>query len=293
MDQRTPPPPPPMPPTLPPAHVGQSPEGEDASATPAVVPPLNQTSVAPRPLSRFNFNIQSKLTLVQSVGAHGAHVAEHGHLDAVFEEVRKTFIQNLPPSTWTTHSKPSVKTLRDKFRYMMRARRTVDRSNAGASGIAEDITETDQVLDDLITEKDEEEEEKKVARDEASAKESDLIEKGFELRGAASCRTQSESEEEKKARREERANNRKRRLEEGTDGDEWSQMMRTQLVERREEMKRANDIRTQEVALMRERFEQDRQERQDDRQERQAAAEQNAKQLEFMASITSVLYKLK
>lgn len=82
----------------------------------------------------------------------------HSQLDKLIEMVRDTFLQNIPTETWICQSKPTVKPLRDKFRALLRRRRTADRTNAAASGIAEDLTEVDQLLDDLIKNKTTEEE---------------------------------------------------------------------------------------------------------------------------------------
>lgn len=79
-----------------------------------------------RDLSNFIFDKKRKMTLVQSVAEHEAHLVAHGLLDRRFEKVRETLIEKMPPATWLQQVKPSVKTLRDKFRTMKRYRRQVD-----------------------------------------------------------------------------------------------------------------------------------------------------------------------
>ena len=54
----------------------------------------------------------------------------------------------------------------------------MNRENAAASCISEDVTETDQILDDLILGKDAEEEERNGKRDEVNVKEARLVEVG-------------------------------------------------------------------------------------------------------------------
>lgn len=310
MEQSGPPPPPPLPPTLPPARVDPAPpmpptlpptdvtpaleraemELEVNEVASTVVPPLHRKKPTPRTKTKFTFSVENKLLLAQSVATHSAHLAEHGHLDEEFEKVRLTFLENLPKSTWETVSVPGVKTLRDKFRAMIRARRIADRSNASASGISEEITETDQVLDDLIKEKDDYEEEKKEAKDEATAKEADLVGKGFELRGSASCRTKKESEEEKANRKKERGQNRKRRRDEFETDDDYNKLARQNLEDKRVQNKLNHELRLQELALQREKFEEDRLDRQAAREQNARQVEQNEKQWEL---VTLLLNKLK
>ena len=87
---------------------------------------------------------------------------------------------------------------------MVRDRRSVDAANAAASGIYEEITETDQFLDDLIRRRDREEEMKKVKRDKESLKEAKINQKSLELCSEASSRTNMETTEEKKELHQER-----------------------------------------------------------------------------------------
>jgi len=101
---------------------------------------------------------------VQSVAEHRAHLAPHGTIDKIFDKVRETFIQNLPTCTWDRVTKPTIKTLRDKLRCLMRDRRSVNNINERASGIDEEISSVDELLDDLIHEKDEAERKKKPRR---------------------------------------------------------------------------------------------------------------------------------
>lgn len=65
---------------------------------------------------------------------------------------------------------PIMKTLRGKFRTLMRALPTVESENTRASRISEYIKEAYQFKDDVVKEKDSVEEDKKVKRDEAKAK---------------------------------------------------------------------------------------------------------------------------
>ena len=125
-------------------------------------------------MSKFIFREDTKMLLVRSVMEHSAHLGEHGTLDVLFEKVRDTFIANMCPSTWVTTAKPSVKTLRDKLRTLLKERRAINKVNAAASGIREEISETNELLDDIILEKDEAEEVKRGKREEKSNREEEL-----------------------------------------------------------------------------------------------------------------------
>lgn len=98
--------------------------------------------------------------------------------------------------------KPPIKTLRDKFRLMMKERRTVNRENATSSGIDEKLTDIDQLMDDLIHEKDTEDEERKEKKDEKTEKEAQLVRVGEELRNAAVSRSKKKRDDERIKRKE-------------------------------------------------------------------------------------------
>ena len=293
MTNDVPPPPPPTPP-LPPSTMGAPPltrsevvdSDNESDMAPCVVPPLTQRPQASRAPTKFIFTYDTKLLLVQCVQEHEAHTAGYGKLDTAFGNVRETFIENMDAATWEKQTKPSVKTLRDKFRSLVRARRDANSANEDASGIAEDITEMDQILDDLIQEKDREEEDRKKTRDEESARDADLSQKGFEIRGEAVCRTTKETEEEKKVRKENQRRERKRRRDEGLPDDEWQKSVKEHLEERRIEARRSNEIRERELKLMQDRFDQDKRERE---AAFEAAREKDAKQVELMAAIINKL----
>ena len=116
-----------------------------------------------------------KLLLLQSVQEHNAHRAGHGQQDKLFEDVLKTFIQNIPDTMWGTMQKPVVKTLRDKFRMMMRARRAENRRKEAASGNLEVGSDVDQLLDDLILKKDDDDLERRKQKDELHEREAPSV----------------------------------------------------------------------------------------------------------------------
>lgn len=90
---------------------------------------------------------------------------------------------------------------------MTRDNLRVSHENSVASGIAEYISEVYQLLDDFISYKDLEDEERKEKREEASAKEALLVECSKDLRASAPSRSKESSDKENS----ERKNNRKRK----------------------------------------------------------------------------------
>lgn len=164
--------------------------------------------------------------------------------------------------------------MRDKFRAIMTDRRDVDKTNASASSIFEDISETHQMLDDLTQEKDSEEELHKEKMDGASAQEHGPVWVGDELQCAAVRRAENEMVEEMS----ERKKTRKRKHDECEEQEEWNALVQKQLTAKRKKEKHANNLRAAGIQLMRERFEQD-------KLDREVARKQNAKQLELISAV--------
>eukprot|EP00171_Calliarthron_tuberculosum_P023242 IDg23242t1 len=103
-------------------------------------------------LMKYTFTKSARLLLLKCVREHDAHLAAHGEKDKAFEKVHQRFMNDIPVQTLLRHHKPSVKTLRDKFRTMLAARKSKNRVNEAASGICEIVTEEDQLLDNFLLE---------------------------------------------------------------------------------------------------------------------------------------------
>lgn len=84
------------------------------------------------------------------------------------------------------------------FRVMIRERHNFDRQNTAESGISEDITETYQLLNDLIHDNDTEAELCKEKKYESTAPEARLIDVGEQLRNAAPWRNHKETGDQKR-----------------------------------------------------------------------------------------------
>lgn len=79
------------------------------------------------------------------------HRTGHGQQEKIFRNVRDNSIKNMDPSVWDRHVKQIIKTLCDKFSAMIREQGDIDRENTVSTGMAEERTETDQLLDDSST----------------------------------------------------------------------------------------------------------------------------------------------
>lgn len=99
---------------------------------------------------RFLFCECLKLLLCQCVQQPDAHLVGHGQQDKVFKEVLETFVTSIDGSVKNIMQKRSVKNLRDKFRNMLRARRSKYKANKVSSENLELVSDLDQLLDDLI-----------------------------------------------------------------------------------------------------------------------------------------------
>lgn len=61
--------------------------------------PVQAMAQSTRGLKIFSFDQKDNRTLKPSMVEHEAYIAAHGHLDRLFEGVRKNFIENILPST--------------------------------------------------------------------------------------------------------------------------------------------------------------------------------------------------
>lgn len=146
--------------------------------------------------------------------------------------------------------KPQIKTLRDKVRSMIVDRRSTDASNAAASGISEEVGPVDQLLEDIILEKDTFEEGKKQEKDDLDAREEALVSTGETIQRNAVSRRLSVGDDGTGSSR---STPRKRRNTE--DLEEWNALLCKELEDRREARKREFELRQIEVSFTRDRWE--------------------------------------
>lgn len=126
--------------------------------------------------------------LLQCIRQHGAPLAGHGELNTMFGKVFEEFVQNLSDALGERMQRPTVKTLRDKFRSLRREWKVAEVANKLDSGIVEDATSTNMLLDELLLEAEEESERKWKKRIEGDGRKKDLVSAGEEIREAASTK---------------------------------------------------------------------------------------------------------
>ena len=90
--------------------------------------------------------------MLKAVREFDAHLAGFGEKDKTFSQVYERFTVNLSPKLLLRQKKPSLKTLRNKFRTMLSARKQLNAKNEAASRICETVTEEEQQLDDFLVE---------------------------------------------------------------------------------------------------------------------------------------------
>lgn len=144
-----------------------------------------------------------------------------------------------------------------------------------ASSIPDNLTELDQLHDDLISERDREEEKRKEETDETNKRKARLVECGKALVAAASSKMKEKDDEDKNDRKSRKL---KRDTVDSTDNVECSSVIWDQLKAKRKQDERFNHLRDQEPQHMRQRVEQD-------RLDREMRGTQTEKHLDIMAAI--------
>lgn len=141
-----------------------------------------------RKLKRFVYHSSYDELLAKCVREHDAHKVGYGKKMEAFEAVRSTFIKSVPKKVFKTHEMPSVKSVRDRYIRLEERRRETVRKMEPLSGNVETVSDLDVLMDDLICEKDEFEENRRVERDEQTAREQQLNSAGATIRQLAISR---------------------------------------------------------------------------------------------------------
>ena len=98
-----------------------SPSSRDSTSAPEIEEILTSTGMSVK-LKKYTFTRDARLLLLKAVRESDAHLAGHGEKDKTFEKVRSRLMSEVPAKLLLTNQKPSVTTLRDKFRTMLTAR---------------------------------------------------------------------------------------------------------------------------------------------------------------------------
>lgn len=228
------------------------------------------------------------MLLCESVRENGAHLAAHGQNDHAFAGVRETFLKNVPEQTWNRHCKPSVKTLQDRFRSLMRERKVVNARNEGASGIVEDVSQLDAVMDDLLREKDDEKLKRKKLRDRMDAKEQALVAAGENIRTLAVERSSKRVIEEIFDSPSEMSSKKSpAKISKRSDSsfDEWQNMLSKELESQREGREKDFLLREAELKIQRERLEEEKKDREAQRESQREQTEAQKAQMDLVMTL--------
>ena len=136
-------------------------------------------------LKKYTFSKDARLLLLKAVREFDAHLPGYGEKGKKFSKVYERFTENLSPKLLLRQQKPSLKTLRDKFRTMLSARKQQNAKNAAASGICEIVTEEEQLLDDFLLEIREEKSEREMKKKNSSQAEERLVNAGEKIQSMA------------------------------------------------------------------------------------------------------------
>lgn len=103
---------------------------------------------------RFAFNEELDLLLMDVVVKSNAHVSKYGEVEKAFGSVLSMFCasSSVLKAIEGGAPVPKLKTVRESFKSLIKKRRSVNKLNIAASGIAKDSTPLDEMLDSIIDE---------------------------------------------------------------------------------------------------------------------------------------------
>lgn len=172
----------------------QPPSSEQIEQTPTTThyptPPPSPSSRsatrrAPGRGRRYRFDKSADLTLVKCVSLEGAHIAKWGQTDAMFENVYRTFYERTADSLFEASTKPTKKTLIDRYRRLMQKRKETVARNEASTGIAEGTTEADEIIDDMLLQCKEMEESRNLEAEQLQEREVELLRSEETIRQSA------------------------------------------------------------------------------------------------------------
>lgn len=225
-------------------------------------------------LKKYTFTKQSRLNLLKCVREVDAHLVGHGEKDKAFETVHTKFMKHIPVQVLVRHQKPTVKTLRDKLRSMICARKSKTRLNEAASGISEIVSEEDQLLDDFILEVQEAKLAKKEETQKMTQNEAKLVAAGKEIQQQALSRVRKDNQNTTKPK--------KRKRDEDGSWNEWMEVMASSIQDQKKMKSDELEIRKRELQLQENKWEEERIEREHRRATEQAT-------LDLLVSLTKKL----
>jgi hypothetical protein len=130
--------------------------------------------------SRRKFGEAEDIALLKEVLANEAHMCRRGTMTDKFDEVACA-LNNSEALPWSTNGKHC----NDRFKLLLAGFRRTDRARASASGTEEDFGEKDQLLADILSAVNDNEERGRVEREESAKRDERLVNAGQEVRANA------------------------------------------------------------------------------------------------------------
>lgn len=226
---------------------------------------------------RFRFTTQVDILLCKAVSETGSHIAPRNEKLKLMEKACEIMVKALPATHSTMYQNPVAKTCNDHFELIVKQRREVDRAKRNQSGISEEVSELDLLLDDLILDRDTVEEHRRNERAEKTARDKRLEDAGVEVREEAmtrmSKRSASISDDEEDGDRKKKR--KKRKMDVLESDDEEIELLKQTIADRRE-------MERKKLELDQKRFDMDekRQQKDMDRCKRQMDLEEKRLELE-------------
>ena len=118
------------------------------------------------------------------------------------------FIKVLPEDVGNKYLLPKSKTISDRFDLICAQRRAEDKKNCKASGISEEEMELNSLLDDLILQRDEDDEAKRKVKEEKTALDKKLDHAANQIRDQATSQLSASKDEERTPRSQRRRSER-------------------------------------------------------------------------------------
>lgn len=197
--------------------------------------------------SRFRFSTQLDLLLCKAVCEKGAHVPPVNKKMEFMNAACALFIEVIPSALKERYMEPKGKTVSDRFDLIMTQRRSEDKKNRASSGISEEQTELNVLLDDLILQRDEMDESRRKEKEEKTATDQKLDDASKEIRSKAVTRMSSEASDESERKR--------RKVISLDSDDEELELLKESLAQRRENEVQKIELERERVEIERERAE--------------------------------------
>lgn len=188
---------------------------------------------------RFRFTTALDLLMCKAIQEKNAHAPPQNQKMKLMNEACDLFLTIIPQHFRDMYAEPKGKTISDRFELIAKQRRSDDGKTRAASGIAEERTELDMLLDDMLLQRDEVDEQRRKEREEKTEKDKKLEEASAEIRSKALSRASVAGSSEEDGIESKR---KVRRVVSLDSDDEELEMMKAAIDERRENERKRLEI---------------------------------------------------